>query len=163
MIKKIEKIENLGIYKNFNHSKINEFKQYNLIYGWNGSGKSTLSRLFSSLNGKNIAEIYNGFKTSIRVDETVYAENQFPISTESIKVFNDDFIKENIDWDGILKSILLLDEKNIEEMKSYNLLKNELYGDGSAVGILKEIENKERELNDKEKELQKILTNIGKM
>ena len=162
MIKKIEKIENLGIYKNFNHSKINEFKQYNLIYGWNGSGKSTLSRLFSSLNGKNIAEIYNGFKTSICVDETVYAENQFPISTESIKVFNDDFIKENIDWDGILKSILLLDEKNIEEMKSYNLLKNELYGDGSAVGILKEIENKERELNDKEKELQKILTNIGK-
>lgn len=106
MITKIEKIENLGIYKNFNHSKINEFKQYNLIYGWNGSGKSTLSRLFSSLNGKNIAEIYNGFKTSICVDETVYAENQFPISTESIKVFNDDFIKENIDWDGILKSIL---------------------------------------------------------
>lgn len=36
MITKIEEIENLGIYKNFNHSKINEFKQYNLIYGWNG-------------------------------------------------------------------------------------------------------------------------------
>lgn len=47
-------------------------------------------------------------------------------------------------------------------MKLYNLLKNELYGDGSAVGILKEIENKEKELRDKEKELQKILTNIGK-
>lgn len=162
MITKIEKIENLGIYKNFNHSKINEFKRYNLIYGWNGSGKSTLARLFSSLNGKNIAEIYNGFQTLICVDGTVYAETQFPIATESIKVFNDDFIQENIDWDGILKSILLLDEKNIEEMKSYKLLKNELDGDGSAVGIREEIKNKERELKDKEKELQKILTNIGK-
>lgn len=162
MITKIEKIENLGIYKNFNSSKINEFKQYNLIYGWNGSGKSTLSRLFSSVNGKNISEIYNGFKTSICIDRVVYTENQFPISTEYIKVFNEDFIKENIDWNGILKSILLLDEKNIEEMKLYNLLKNELYGDGSVVGILKEIENKEKELQDKEKELQKILTNIGK-
>lgn len=162
MIKKIEKIENLGIYKNFNNSKINEFKQYNLIYGWNGSGKSTLSRLFSSLNGKNINEIYDGFKTSICVDGTVYTENQFPISTESIKVFNNDFIKENIDWNGILKSILLLDEKNIEEMKSYNLLKKELYGDGNAVGILKEYENKENDLQDKEKKLQEILTNIGK-
>lgn len=162
MITKIQKIENLGIYKNFNHSNINEFKRYNLIYGWNGSGKSTLSRLFSSLSGKNIAEIYSGFKTSICIDGTVYAENQFPISTESIKVFNDDFIKENIDWDGILKSILLLDEKNIEEMKSYNLLKNELYGAGNVVGIVKEIENKEKDLQDKEKELQKILTNIGK-
>ena len=162
MITKIEKIENLGIYKNFNHSKINEFKQYNLIYGWNGSGKSTLSRLFSSVNGKNIAEIHNGFKTSICIDRVVYTENQFPISTESIKVFNEDFIKENINWNGILKSILLLDEKNIEEIKSYNLLKNELYGNGSVAGILKEIENKEKELQDKEKELQKVLTNIGK-
>ena len=144
MITKIEKIENLGIYKNFNNSKINEFKQYNLIYGWNGSGKSTLSRLFSSLNG------------------TVYTENQFPISTESIKVFNNDFIKENIDWNGILKSILLLDERNIEEMKAYNLLKKELYGDGSAIGILKEYENKEKDLQDKERKLQETLTNIGR-
>lgn len=162
MITKIEKIENLGIYKNFNNSKINEFKQYNLIYGWNGSGKSTLSRLFSSLNGKNINEIYDGFKTSICINGTVYTENQFPISTESIKVFNNDFIKENIDWNGILKSILLLDERNIEEMKAYNLLKKELYGDGSAVGILKEYKNKEKDLQDKERKLQEILTNIGK-
>ena len=93
MITKIEKIENLGIYKNFTSSKINEFKKYNLIYGWNGSGKSTLSRLFNSVNGKSIAEIYNGFKTSICIDRAVYTEDQFPISTESIKVFNEDFIK----------------------------------------------------------------------
>ena len=136
MITKIEKIENLGIYKNFASSKINEFKKYNLIYGWNGSGKSTLSRLFSSLGGKNISELYSGFKTSICIDGTVYTEKQFPILSEHIKVFNEDFIKENIDWNGILKSILLLDETNIDEMKSYNLLKKELYGDGNIGGML---------------------------
>lgn len=123
MITKIEKIENLGIYKNFTSSKINEFKKYNLIYGWNGSGKSTLSRLFSSFSGKDISELYSGFKTSVCVDGKVYTERQMPISSEFIKVFNEDFIKDNIDWNGILKSILLLDEENIDEMKLYNSLK----------------------------------------
>lgn len=163
MITKIEKIENLGIYKNFAFSKINEFKKYNLIYGWNGSGKSTLSRLFSSLGGKNISELYSGFKTSICIDGTVYTEKQFPILSEHIKVFNEYFIKENIDWNGILKSILLLDETNIDEMKSYNLLKKELYGDGNIGGMLEKSEDIEKELQDKVKELQKILTNIGKI
>ena len=163
MITKIEKIENLGIYKNFASSKINEFKKYNLIYGWNGSGKSTLSRLFSSLGGKNISELYSGFKTSICIDGTVYTEKQFPILSEHIKVFNEDFIKENIDWNGILKSILLLDETNIDEMKSYNLLKKELYGDGNIGGMLEKSEDIEKELQDKVTELQKILTNIGKI
>lgn len=162
MITKIEKIENLGIYKNFTSSKINEFKKYNLIYGWNGSGKSTLSRLFSSFSGKDISELYSGFKASVCVNDKVYTEKQMPISSEFIKVFNEDFIKENIDWNGTLKSILLLDEKNIDEMKSYNSLKKELYGDGDTRGILKDIEDKEKELQDKEKELQKILTNIGR-
>ncbi|WP_337522561.1 AAA family ATPase [Dialister invisus] len=162
MITKIEKIENLGIYKNFTSSKINEFKKYNLIYGWNGSGKSTLSRLFSSFSGKDISELYSGFKTSVCVDGKVYTERQMPISSEFIKVFNEDFIKDNIDWNGILKSILLLDEENIDEMKLYNSLKKELYGDEDTRGMLKDSEDKEKELQDKERELQKILTNIGK-
>ncbi|EMD17092.1 hypothetical protein HMPREF9943_00655 [Eggerthia catenaformis OT 569 = DSM 20559] len=162
MITKIGKIENLGIYKNFTSSKINEFKKYNLIYGWNGSGKSTLSRLFSSFSGKDISELYNGFKTSVCVDGKVYTEKQMPISNEFIKVFNEDFIKDNIDWNGILKSILLLDEENIDEMKLYNSLKKELYGNEDKKGMLKDSEDREKELQDKEKELQKILTNIGK-
>lgn len=162
MITKIEKIENLGIYKDFASSKINEFKKYNLIYGWNGSGKSTLSRLFSSFSGKDISELHSDFKTSVCIDDKVYTEKQLPIASASIKVFNEDFVKENIDWNGILKSILLLDEENIGEIKSYNLLKSELYGEANVKGMLKDGEDKEKELQDKEEELQKILTNIGK-
>ncbi len=162
MIKKIEKSENLGIYKNFKTSKINEFKRYNLIYGWNGSGKSTLSRLFNSISSDDLSDIYTDVKVTILINEKKYTERQFPIQNETVKVFNEDFVKENIDWNGTLKSILLLDEKNIEEIKEFNLLKLELYGDTNKAGLIKEIENKEKEFQRKEKDIQKTLTTIGK-
>lgn len=43
MITSIDKLENLGIYDKILLKKCQDFKRYNLIYGWNGSGKSTLS------------------------------------------------------------------------------------------------------------------------
>ena len=162
MITKISKLEKLGIYKDFTSSEINDFKQYNLIYGWNGSGKSTLSRLFSSFCGRSLSELYNNFKVSIHIDGNIYTEKQLPIKNDSIAVFNEDFIKENIDWNGTLKSILLLDEINIDEIKIYNSLKKELYGDKNEEGLLKEIEIKEKELLKKQEDLQKILTSVGK-
>ena len=88
MIEKIEKLENLGIYKNFTSSTITDFRQYNLLYGWNGSGKSTLSKLFSAFGGKDISEFYNNFKVTVFVDGKSYTEKQFPIQNESVKVFN---------------------------------------------------------------------------
>lgn len=162
MITKIEKIENLGIYKNFTSSKINEFKKYNLIYGWNASGKSTLSRLFSSFGGKDISRLYNDIKATVCIDGKLYTENKFPIPSESIEVFNEDFIKENIDWNGVLKSILLLDEKNIDEIKKYNSLKKELYGNGTTTGLLQEIRDGEKILLEKDKEFKKILAAVAK-
>ena len=162
MIKKIERLENLGIYKNFNFSETNEFKKYNLIYGWNGSGKSTLTRLFSSFSGKDINKIYKNYKVTVRTDTKVFSEKELPMSSESIKIFNEDFIKENIDWNGVLKSILILDEDNIEEMKAYSLLKTELYGDKNNIGILNELKNREEDLRCREKNIQKHLTNVGK-
>ncbi|MCI6988835.1 MAG: AAA family ATPase [Campylobacter sp.] len=125
MIAKIDKIENLGIYKNFSNSSIDEFKRYNLIYSWNDSGKSTLSRLFSAFGGKDLSNTYPHLKATVCTDSTTYTEQQFSMIDETIKVFNDDFIKENIDWDGVLKSILLFDEKNIDNAKIHNLLKKE--------------------------------------
>ena len=51
LLKKIEKINNFGSFKNFNaDNNLNEFQQYNLIWGLNGTGKTTLSRFFECLN-----------------------------------------------------------------------------------------------------------------
>lgn len=65
MINSIDKLENLGIYRNFNRKKCSDFKQYNLIYGWNGSGKSTLSRLFAHIGGQKQLEDFHDLKVSI--------------------------------------------------------------------------------------------------
>ncbi|NLO39966.1 MAG: AAA family ATPase [Ruminiclostridium sp.] len=162
MITSIDKLENLGIYTTIPPKKASDFKRYNLIYGWNGSGKSTLSRLFNLIGGGTLPKEYEGFKATVSLGNASYNEIQFPIATESISVFNEDFVRDNIDWNGTLKSILLLDEKNIEETKKYNSLKTKLYGNDGQPGLIKEHENSKAALEKENTELQKILTNIGK-
>ena len=126
MITSIDKLKNLGIYKDFNFKTIADFKRYNLIYGWNGSGKSTLSRMFDFLSGKEIPENFVDLKYLVTIDGKQYSEKADIAGSENILVFNEDFVKENIDWNGTIKSILLLDEANIEVVKKFNELKNEL-------------------------------------
>lgn len=162
MIFSIDKLENLGIYSNIPPKKANDFKRYNLIYGWNGSGKSTLSRLFGFLGGRELPKEFDGLKVTVTVDGVEYSEKQLPLTYESIAVFNEDFIKDNIDWNGTLNSILLLDEGNIEVVKTYTTLKEELYGKDGNIGLIHKLEEKEESLKKTYSDMQKILTNIGK-
>ena len=162
MIFSIDKLSDLGIYSTIPPKCASDFKRYNLIYGWNGSGKSTLSRFFSFVGGHEIPKEFNGLKFTITVDGVQYTEKQMPLLNENIAVFNEDFVQENIDWNGTLKSILLLDEKNIETTKNYNTLKNELFGSEDNLGLIKKLENKRNEVSKADNELQKILTAIGK-
>ena len=58
MIKKIKKIKELGIFRDYSWANgLNEFNRYNLIYGWNGSGKTTLTDFFSAIE-KGASEKY---------------------------------------------------------------------------------------------------------
>jgi len=69
MIKRIKATKNFGIFKDFTWDEsINEFKKYNLIYGWNYSGKTTIARILRSFEVKNLPP---GFEDSefILVDE----------------------------------------------------------------------------------------------
>ena len=61
-----------------------------------------------------------------------------------------------------MEKILLLDEQNIEDMKRFQLLKVELFGDDGISGLQKEYEEKEDSLNKKELEIDKLATNIAK-
>lgn len=162
MILSIDKLENLGIYNTIPPKTADNFKRYNLIYGWNGSGKSTLSRLFSFVGGRSIPSEYEKLKVTINVDGIQYSEKQIPLNNEFIAVFNEDFIKDNIDWNGTLKSILLLDQTNIEEVKRHTVLKDALYGNDKTPGLIKQLESKQLMLDKDSNELQKILTSIGK-
>ena len=122
MISSIDKLENLGIYGKIPPKRCQDFKRYNLIYGWNGSGKSTLSRLFALAGSQRKMDSFKDVKATITCSGTAYKQQQFPITTENILVFNEDFVNDNINWNGTIKSILLLDQPNIEDVKKYTEL-----------------------------------------
>lgn len=162
MITSIDKLENLGIYDKIPPKKCQDFKKYNLIYGWNGSGKSTLSRLLAFIGGQKVSDDFCDIKATISCDGITYDQQQFPITNEKILVFNEDFINDNINWNGTIKSILLLDEKNIEDVKKFNELKDFLYGKNGEEGEIDKINQRKSQLELESTGLQKILTNIGK-
>ena len=113
MITKINKVKDFGILKNFNGSGLPEFKTFNLIYGWNYSGKTTLSRVFRCLEKGKLHDDYLS-ATFEMGNATVKYDNTFAIKP-NIRVFNSDFVKDNLKWDADnYEPIFLLGAENIE-------------------------------------------------
>lgn len=122
-IRSIKSLRSFGIYENHDNTGCDEFSKFNLIYGWNGSGKSTLSKLFRCIELKSLDSI-GFYEPSFTVDyniegDAVHSVNQANIASNALNIatFNQDFIKDNIDWDKSVKSILLIDQQKIEERK----------------------------------------------
>ena len=107
MITSINKLENLGLYDKISSKRCQDFKRYNLIYGWSGSGKITLSRLFAFVREQKILDDFCNVKTTITCNGVTYNQQQFLIESEKILVFNEDFVNDNINWNGTIKSIFL--------------------------------------------------------
>lgn len=102
MIKRIQSLKNFGVYKNYKHSgTLQEFSDKNIIYGWNYSGKTTLSRLFSFLENKQInTEEYPDIEFEIILnDNTKINHSNIEAFPFIVRVFNSDFIKENLRFD----------------------------------------------------------------
>ncbi|ABI37551.1 conserved hypothetical protein [Shewanella sp. MR-4] len=122
-ISKIKTLRSFGIYENHINDGCDEFAKFNLIYGWNGSGKSTLSRLFrcienKKLDGTNYTE--SAFEIEYSLDgqaQSILTQQNLSQNQLNIRTFNNDFVRENIDWSGTVKSILLVDQRKIEERK----------------------------------------------
>ena len=95
MIKKIKKIKNLGIFDDYtwNNNILNDFKQYNIIYGWNGSGKTTLTRLFEILESGSSQKFAN---LEYEIDSNSGTFKQNSQYTRKIRVFNQDYITNNV-------------------------------------------------------------------
>tara|TARA_B100000700_G_scaffold270393_1_gene312490 strand:- start:15 stop:2249 length:2235 start_codon:yes stop_codon:yes gene_type:complete len=122
-IGKIKSLRSFGIYENHINDSCDDFAKFNLIYGWNGSGKSTLSRLFrcienKSLDGTNYTESAFEIEYSLNGQfPNLLTQQNLPQNQLNIRTFNNDFVRENIDWNGSVKSILLVDQQKIEERK----------------------------------------------
>ena len=139
MIKKIALIKNFAVFKDFkwddsvkdNNGNILDFKKINIIYGRNYSGKTTLSRIMRSLEKKVLPNNYNKpqfkviFEDESEINETTLNNNKTPI-----RVFNDDFIRENLafisDPEKDIEPFAILGDDNAQIEKEITKINDEL-------------------------------------
>lgn len=120
IIKRIKSIKNFGVFNNYRiGGNTRDFNERNIIYGWNYSGKTTLSRLFYFLNKEvEIPAENSSIEFEIELDngQIITQENRV-LSPLSIKVFNSDFVHDNLSFgrtDNRIKGITFDVGGNIE-------------------------------------------------
>ena len=122
-ITRISRLRSCGVFRNFTWpSDLWEFGRYNLIYGWNGTGKTTLSRLFRDLE---LGRPPTMGEALLRIDGNDIRGKNFPDSTLQVRVFNRDFIHENVfPVEGSdMQPILVLGAEHVEKQKEVERLK----------------------------------------
>jgi len=154
MIKRITRITAFGIFKSFNwsDSTLDDFQQYNLIYGWNYSGKTTLSRVFRCFE---IGQLHDDYvEATFEVEDDTGAKYDQSDLNEpfAIRVFNSDFVKGNLKWETDIEPILILGEENIKLQEELEESTREL---AEKREFLKKLTDDKR---DKEQRIEKAFT-----
>ena len=166
-IKSIAKIDNFGIFQNFDwntHLSSNpaqqnqtyDFKDINIFYGRNYSGKTSLSKIIRALETKTLSPKYENPNFSIELsDSSIISQNNLSAFTHPIHVYNSDFIRENLkfihDENANIESFsVTLGGENQQVLDRIQQLKNEL---GSNEEICKsalylDIHNKANEVQN---------------
>lgn len=161
MISKINKIQNFAIFNNFRwDSSTPSFKRYNLIYGWNYSGKTTLSRVFRCFQLGQLHNDYQSATFEVELkDGNKYNQSQL-IQLLAVRVFNSDFIKENLKWEAGeegIEPVLLLGEENIKLEQQLKVHRAELEDKK------KKIDKLQRDNSAKKDEIEKELTDTARV
>ncbi|HNU96361.1 MAG TPA: AAA family ATPase [Candidatus Magasanikbacteria bacterium] len=136
MISKISKLKDFGIFHDFSwKTELSDFKRFNLIYGWNRSGKTTISRVFASCEKKctydkdKFKQYPENGEFEIKTDDgTIVKNTDVATNVLPIKVFNQDFIDENISFDpsDSCNPIIYVSEEDIESKNKLKLLKGQI-------------------------------------
>jgi len=96
-LKSLESLTGFGLFRNFtwDATQIDDFNQFNLVYGWNYSGKTTLSRAFQCLEDGSLHGDFTGgaFRFSKGDGTTVHSTFVGPRPT--VLVFNRHFVQRN--------------------------------------------------------------------
>lgn len=138
MLKNIQRIKGLGVFNDYTHKadETTEFGAKNLIYGWNYSGKTTLSRLVSTLERKALPADLAAFNFVLNTDGDAINETNYAAHPFTVRVFNSDFIAENLNFAGSsFKPILLLgadSEKAQKEIDDLEAEKKELLAEADV-------------------------------
>jgi wobble nucleotide-excising tRNase len=124
MLKSIEKIKGLGVYQSYSKpAGTQDFGIKNLIFGWNYSGKTTLSRLFAQLETKSANPDLSGGEFTIGTSDDSITEKNLSRCSLSVRVFNSDFVRANLHFDGgSFNPILLLGKESEEAQRKIDQL-----------------------------------------
>ena len=124
MLKSIEKIKGLGVYQSYSKpAGTQDFGIKNLIYGWNYSGKTTLSRLFAQLETKSANPDLSGCEFTFGTSDDSINEKNFNQCNLLVRVFNSDFVRANLHFDGgSFNPILLLGKESEEAQRKIDEL-----------------------------------------
>lgn len=166
MISKIVKLKDFGIFYDFVwKTELPDFKKFNLIYGWNRSGKTTISRVFASCEKKctydkeKFKQYPENGEFEIKTDDHTTVRNTDVITNVlPIKVFNQDFIDENISFDSSdsCNPIIYVSEEDIESKKQLEQLKLD------EITIKKTYEQAKKDRLAKEETKNAFLTGLGR-
>jgi wobble nucleotide-excising tRNase len=183
-IKSIAKIDNFGIFKNFDwdtHLSTNptqqnqtyDFKDINIFYGRNYSGKTSLSKIIRALETKTLSPKYENPNFRIELsDSSIISQNNLSAFAHPIHVYNSDFVRENLkfihDENANIESFsVTLGGDNQQIVNRIQELKDELGSneENTKSGIFLNIQNKENDVknakenySNKNRDLEKLLT-----
>lgn len=167
MIKKFETIKNLAVFNDFNwdnsvkdkDGNVLDFKTINIIYGRNYSGKTTLSRIVRALETGSISDKYSNPEFNVVFDDgTSINQKQLDKCNYDIRVFNEDFVRENLSFlmdtnnDGEIKSFAILGDDNAKIQSEIDSIKISLGSneEGNESGLYKEKVEKTKAFQDAE-------------
>lgn len=158
MISKISYIKNFAVFQDFNwdnlvcdeNGTVQSFLKNNIIFGHNYSGKTTLSRIFRSLERKELPDKYDNPQFSIKINGVDINETELKTCTETIRVFNEDFVRENLAFitnpdDASIVPFAVVGEGNVEITTKINDINDELGDEGKEEGHVKTKLYKEQE------------------
>jgi len=121
----IKRLRDCGVFRDFTWpNDLPCLGSYNLIYGWNWSGKTTLSKICRALESR--AAPPDG-QVTVTVDGRDVDNDDFAHVTLAIRVFNRDFVAENVfPTDGEVAPIFVLGKESVEKQKQVDELKTTL-------------------------------------
>lgn len=170
-------INNFGNYSNFvwkdevrdyPGNNIVEFKKLNIIYGRNYSGKTTLSRIFRSLEKKQLPSRFENPSFTIKTTSSGnISQNSISTHDYDVRVYNKDFLDEHLsflkDETGHIKPFAILGGENTLIEASIKEIENFLGDAELKTGLryeYKKNEDKYQELKTKQENLKKELDQL---
>ena len=122
-IHRIKRLRNCRVFRDYTWpNDLTAFAKFNVVYGWNGSGKTTISRIFRDLEHRRAT---TSGDVMLQMDGQDVRGVDFPDTSVPIRVFNRDFVTENVlsTRGGDYPPILILGRQNIENQKWLDVFK----------------------------------------